>query len=47
MDDPTTPEDESVIYSDIYNQGYEDAMKEISKKLFNNNNNNEGGNGVG
>lgn len=47
VDDPTTPEDESVIYSDIYNQGYEDAMKEISKKLFNNNNNNEGGNGVG
>jgi hypothetical protein len=49
VDDPTTPEDESVIYSEIYNQGYEDAMKEISKKLFNgnNNNNNEGGNGVG
>lgn len=48
VDDPETPEDESVIYSEIYNQGYEDAMKEISKKLFNNNNNNnEGGNGVG
>lgn len=50
VDDPSTPEDESVIYSEIYNQGYEDAMKEISKKLFNsavNNNNDEGGNGIG
>ena len=50
VDDPTTPENEAEIYSEIYNQGYEDAMKEISKKLFNNNNNNnnnEGGNGVG
>lgn len=47
VDDPKTPEDESVIYSEIYNQGYEDAMKEISKKLFNNNNNSEGGNGIG
>lgn len=50
VDDPNTPEDESVIYSEIYNQGYEDAMKEISKKLFNsavNNNNDEGGNGIG
>lgn len=49
VDDPSTPEDESVIYSEIYNQGYEDAMKEISKKLFNSaiNNNDEGGNGIG
>lgn len=49
VDDPSTPEDESVIYSEIYNQGYEDAMKEISKKLFNGaiNNNDEGGNGIG
>ena len=52
VDDPDTPQDESVVYSEIYNQGYEDAMKEISKKLFNNNmnnnnNNDEGGNGVG
>lgn len=47
VDDPETPEDESIIYSEIYNQGYEDAMKEISKKLFNNNNNGEGGNGIG
>ena len=49
VDDPETPQDESVIYSEIYNQGYEDAMKEISKKLFNSaiNNNDEGGNGIG
>lgn len=47
VDDPTTPENEAEIYSEIYNQGYEDAMREISSKLFNNNNNNEGGNGVG
>lgn len=45
VDDPSTPEDESIIYSDIYNQGYDDAMKEISKKLFDNKMN--GGDGIG
>ena len=45
VDDPTTPENEAEIYSEIYNQGYEDAMKEISKLLYNKNN--DEGNGVG
>ena len=40
-DDPNTPEDESVIYSDIYNQGYEDAMAKIREQFFDN----RGGNG--
>ncbi len=56
VDDPTTPEDESEIYAEIYQQGYDDAMQELSKKFMNNfnyfNNNevdieDEGGNGVG
>lgn len=57
VDDPTTPEDESEIYAEIYQQGYDDAMQELSKKFMNNfnyfNNSNEvdiedeGGNGVG
>lgn len=42
-DDPNTPEDESVIYSDIYNQGYEDAMAKIREQFFDN----RGGNGQG
>lgn len=50
VDDPTTPENEAEIYSEIYNQGYEDAMKELSKQKYNfnfYNNDDEGGNGVG
>ena len=50
VDDPTTPENEAEIYSEIYNQGYEDAMKELSKQKYSfnfYNNDNEGGNGVG
>lgn len=51
-DDPTTPEDESKIYSDIYQQGYEDAMTQFNQqnlganiynKFFNDNN----GGGIG
>lgn len=51
-DDPTTPEDESKIYSDIYQQGYEDAMAQFNQqnlganiynKFFNDNN----GGGIG
>ena len=34
VDDPTTPEDESVIYSEIYQQGYEDAMAQLRQKFF-------------
>jgi hypothetical protein len=50
VDDPTTPENEAEIYSEIYNQGYEDAMKELSKQKYSfnfYNNDDEGGNGVG
>ena len=51
VDDPTTPENEAEIYSEIYNQGYEDAMKELSKSQYGfnffNNDDNEGGNGIG
>lgn len=53
VDDPTTPEDESEIYAEIYQQGYEDAMNQM-KSMFNNRNNNyfynndeDGGNGLG
>lgn len=45
VDDPTTPQNEAEIYSEIYQQGYEDAMKEISKLLYNKND--DEGNGVG
>jgi hypothetical protein len=41
-DDPTTPQDESVIYSEIYQQGYEDAMAKLREQFFN-----RGGNGQG
>lgn len=37
VDDPNTPEDESQIYAEIYNQGYEDAMSKIKETFFNNN----------
>ena len=36
VDDPTTPEDEAQIYSEIYNKGYEDAMNMVRQKLYNN-----------
>ena len=42
IDDPTTPENEAEIYSEIYQQGYDDAMKQLREKFFN-----EGGNGNG
>ena len=42
-DDPSTPQNEAEIYSDIYNQGYEDAMAQLRNKFFNDN----GGNGQG
>lgn len=35
-DDPTTPQDEAEIYSEIYQQGYDDAMAQLKNKLFNN-----------
>ena len=35
VDDPTTPENEAEIYSDIYQQGYEDAMQQLREKFFN------------
>ena len=41
-DDPSTPENEAEIYSEIYQQGYEDAMKQLRDTFFNDN---EGGNG--
>jgi L-lactate permease len=42
VDDPNTPQDESQIYSEIYQQGYEDAMAQLREKFFN-----EGGKGNG
>lgn len=42
VDDPTTPENEAEIYSEIYNKGYEDAKNELRQKFFD-----EGGNGNG
>lgn len=35
VDDPTTPENEAEIYSEIYQQGYEDAMNQLRQKFFN------------
>ena len=35
VDDPTTPENEAEIYSEIYQQGYEDAMQQLRDKFFN------------
>lgn len=49
VDDPTTPQDESQIYSEIYQQGYEDAMAQFSHNKYNSfketyfNNDDEGG----
>lgn len=31
VDDPTTPENEAEIYTEIYNQGYQDAMNELGQ----------------
>ncbi len=42
QDDPNTPQDESVIYSEIYNQGYEDAMAKLREQFFD-----KGGHGQG
>ena len=36
VDDPTTPQNEAEIYSDIYQQGYDDAMDQLRQKFFNN-----------
>ena len=41
-DDPNTPQDESVIYSEIYQQGYDDAMAKLREQFFD-----RGGNGQG
>lgn len=35
QDDPTTPENEAEIYSEIYQQGYEDAMQQLRDRFFN------------
>ena len=35
VDDPTTPENEAEIYSEIYQQGYEDAMQQLRDTFFN------------
>lgn len=32
-DDPTTPQDESEIYAEIYQQGYEAAMAELENNV--------------
>jgi Na+/H+ antiporter NhaA len=45
VDDPTTPEDESQIYSEIYNRGIEDTLAKFKETIFNNNE--DGGNGLG
>lgn len=34
VDDPTTPQDESQIYSEIYQQGYEDAMAQLNQNKY-------------
>ena len=34
-DDPQTPQNEAEIYSEIYQQGYDDAMNQIKQKNFN------------
>lgn len=36
VDDPSTPQDEAQIHSEIYEQGYQDAMNELREKFFNN-----------
>lgn len=36
VDDPTTPQDEAQIHSEIYQQGYDDAMNQLREKFFNN-----------
>ena len=41
VDDPNTPENEAEIYSEIYQQGYQDAMNQLREKFFND----EGGQG--
>ena len=41
IDDPQTPQNEAEIYSDIYQQGYDDAMNQLKQKIFND----EGGQG--
>ena len=35
VDDPTTPQNEAEIYSDIYQQGYDDAMDQLRQRFFN------------
>lgn len=35
VDDPSTPENEAEIYSEIYNQGVEDAFAMVKEQLFN------------
>jgi hypothetical protein len=41
VDDPNTPEDESEIYSQIYNQGREEALQTV-RDILNGNHNSEG-----
>lgn len=41
VDDPNTPENEAEIYSEIYNQGVQDAMAKIKDVLNNGGNDNE------
>ena len=36
VDDPNTPENEAEIYSEIYNQGVEDAYARFKEQFFNN-----------
>jgi hypothetical protein len=38
VDDPNTPENEAEIYSEIYNQGLEDAFEKVKEQLFKNDN---------
>ena len=40
-DDPQTPQNEAEIYSEIYQQGYDDAINQMRQKFFND----EGGQG--
>ena len=42
VDDPNTPEDESEMYSQIYNQGREEALSMVRDILNGNHNNDKG-----
>lgn len=47
VDDPNTPEDESQIFSEIYNRGVEDTLAKFRETIFSDKSNEDGGNGLG